>query len=80
MSARSKIQAPAKTEARVGKVDPRKATAADVAAIAERLERNDYPTVFGALEDWHTLRAIAFYAPELVAPYAHLLEWEVDED
>ncbi|MFS8800132.1 MULTISPECIES: DUF2555 domain-containing protein [unclassified Synechococcus] len=76
MSARSKskVEAPAKG------MDPRQFTEAEVAAIAERLERNEYPTVFGCLEDWHALRAVAFYAPHLVAPYAHLLEWEVDED
>jgi len=51
MSARSKVEAR----------DPRQFTAADVAAIAERLERNEYPNVFDCLEDWHTLRAIAFY-------------------
>ncbi|MGQ9836790.1 MAG: DUF2555 domain-containing protein [Cyanobacteriota bacterium] len=77
MSARSKVAAP---EAPVEKLDPRQFTESDVAAIAERLERNEYPTVFGCLKDWHTLRAIAFYSPSLVAPYAHLLEWEVDED
>ncbi|MEN9203275.1 MAG: DUF2555 domain-containing protein [Thermostichus sp. DG_1_6_bins_120] len=74
MSARSQVKAPPKV------VDPCQCTESEVAAIAERLERNDYPTVFGCLEDWHTLRAIAFYNPSLVAPYAHLLEWEVDED
>lgn len=74
MSAQSQVKAPVKG------ADPRQFTESDVAAIAERLERNDYPTVFGCLEDWHALRAIAFYSPSLVAPYAHLLEWEVDED
>lgn len=52
----------------------------EIAEIAERLEENAYPTVFGCLEDWHKLKAAAFYAPDLVAPYAHLLELEVDED
>jgi hypothetical protein len=56
------------------------ATADDVAQIAERLEKNVYPTLFGCLEDWHMLRAIAFHSPDLVAPYAHLLEREIDED
>ena len=55
-------------------------TEAEVAAIAERLEKDDYSTVFGCLEDWHTLKAIAFHQPELVVPYMHLLELEVDED
>jgi hypothetical protein len=60
--------------------DPAQFTAADVAALAERLERNEYNTVFEPLEDWHTLRAVAFHSPELVTPYRHLLELEIDED
>ncbi|MGK7910177.1 MAG: DUF2555 domain-containing protein [Synechococcus sp.] len=52
----------------------------EVAAIAERLDKDEYGTVFGCLDDWHTLKAIAFHQPELVAPYVHLLELEVDED
>ncbi len=55
-------------------------TANDVAVLAERLESNRYDTLFGCLEDWHKLKAIAFYDPVLVEPYAHLLELEVDED
>ncbi len=53
---------------------------AEVAEIAERLEKDEYGTVFGCLDDWHTLKAIAFNQPELVTPYVHLLELEVDED
>lgn len=60
--------------------DLAKVSAAEVAEIAERLERDEYATVFGCLEDWHRLKAIAFYAPSLVEPYAHLLEMEIDED
>ncbi|NJL97392.1 MAG: DUF2555 domain-containing protein [Synechococcaceae cyanobacterium RM1_1_27] len=59
---------------------PEHFSAADVAALAERLERNEYKTVFEPLEDWHTLRAVAFHSPELVTPYRHLLELEIDED
>lgn len=55
-------------------------TAADVAALAERLESDCYESVFDCLEDWHALKAVAFQAPNLVVPYAHLLEMEVDED
>ncbi len=55
-------------------------SAEEVAAIAERLEKDEYGTVFGCLDDWHTLKAIAFHQPELVTPYVHLLELEVDED
>ena len=60
--------------------DPAQFTEAEIAAIADRLEQDDYPTVFGCLEDWHRLKAAAFYFPNLVAPYAHLLEMEIDED
>ncbi|NJK64165.1 MAG: DUF2555 domain-containing protein [Synechococcaceae cyanobacterium SM2_3_1] len=60
--------------------DPASLNAEDIAQIAERLEANRYTTVFGGLEDWHLLRAAAFFLPNLVAPYAHLLEMEVDED
>ena len=55
-------------------------TEVEVAEIAERLERDDYGSVFGCLEDWHALKAIAFHQPELVTLYVHLLELEVDED
>jgi hypothetical protein len=68
MSARSK----SKVEAPTKGMDPRQFTEADVAAIAERLERNEYPTVFGCLEDWHALRAIAFYAPRLGGSLMHI--------
>ncbi|MFS8894715.1 DUF2555 domain-containing protein [Synechococcus sp. O70.1] len=75
MPAQPKVKAPSKG------VDPRQFTAADVAAMAERLERNEYPNLFDCLEDWRLLQAVAFYSPKLVAPYAYLLEWgEVDED
>lgn len=60
--------------------DPTQLTATEVALIAERLEKNSYPTLFGCLEDWHTLKAVAFHSPALAAPYLHLLEFEVDED
>lgn len=60
--------------------DPATFTETEIAEIAERLEKNTYSTVFGCLEDWHKLRAAAFHSPALVAPYAHLLELEIDED
>ncbi|WP_017327973.1 DUF2555 domain-containing protein [Synechococcus sp. PCC 7336] len=59
---------------------PRRYTEAEVAELAERLERDEYTSVFGCLEDWHALKAISFQQPELVVPYVHLLELEVDED
>lgn len=55
-------------------------TEAEIGEIADRLEKNAYPTLFGCLEDWHKLKAAAFHTPHLVAPYAHLLEMEIDED
>ncbi|WP_072623116.1 MULTISPECIES: DUF2555 domain-containing protein [Spirulina] len=51
-------------------------TADDVAALAIRLEQDDYPTPFAALTDWHLLRAIAFHNAKLVEPYLHLLDIE----
>lgn len=51
-------------------------TAEDVAAIAVRLEQDDYPNAFECLNDWHLLRMIAFHRPELVEPYLYLLDLE----
>ncbi|MEO1132366.1 MAG: DUF2555 domain-containing protein [Cyanobacteria bacterium J06639_1] len=55
-------------------------TAEDVAALAQRLEQDRYDSVFDCLDDWHALKAVAYQAPQLAAPYVHLLEMEVDED
>ncbi len=60
--------------------DPRTMTPEQVAEVAERLEANAYTSVFGSLADWHLLKAVAFHNPDLVEPYLHLLELEVDED
>jgi Protein of unknown function (DUF2555) len=51
-------------------------TEADVEELANRLEDDDYDDVFGGLNDWHLLRAIAFQRPSLVDPYLHLLDLE----
>jgi len=48
----------------------------DVAAIADRLERDDYANAFESLNDWHILRALAFKGSELADPYRHLLDVE----
>lgn len=64
----------------VQELDVSAMTAADVAALAERLEKDCYESAFDCLEDWHALKAVAYQAPTLAAPYAHLLEMEVDED
>ncbi|RCL54750.1 MAG: DUF2555 domain-containing protein [Synechococcus sp. MED-G71] len=56
-------------------------TEASVAALAERLELDDYPGAFDGLNDWHLLRALAIHRPELVRPYVHLVDQEpFDED
>ena len=47
-----------------------------VAQLANRLEQDDYDSVFDGLNDWHLLRAIAFQRPELAAPYTYLLDLE----
>lgn len=73
----SPVSAP---ESNLTQEQPQQYTEAEVAAIAERLEQDEYETVFGCLDDWHALKAIAFHQPELVRPYVHLLELEVDED
>jgi hypothetical protein len=55
-------------------------TAADVEALATRLEDDCYTSPFAALEDWHQLRAIAFQRPDLVEPYLHLLDLEAYDE
>ncbi len=47
-----------------------------VAQLANRLEQDDYDSVFDGLNDWHLLRAIAFQRPELAEPYTYLLDFE----
>ena len=52
-----------------------------VAAIARRLEEDDYADAFAGLQDWHLLRALAIHRPDLVQPYRHLIDQEAfDED
>ncbi|WP_448562934.1 protein IsiD [Trichothermofontia sp.] len=55
-------------------------TAADVAELASRLERDEYTNAFAGLEDWHLLRSIAFQRPELVEPYLYLLDMEAYDE
>lgn len=55
-------------------------TPQDVAALARRLEEDDYETPFAALEDWHLLRSLAFQRPELVEPYLYLLDLEAFDE
>jgi uncharacterized protein (DUF849 family) len=55
-------------------------TETDVAALAERLERDDYSDAFEGLNDWHLLRAIAFQRPELAEPYFYLLDMEAYDE
>ena len=54
---------------------------ASMAALAQRLEEDDYPSPFAGLQDWHLLRAVAIHRPELARPYEHLVDQEpFDED
>lgn len=55
-------------------------TETEVAALAERLERDDYTDAFEGLNDWHLLRAIAFQRPELAEPYVYLLDMEAYDE
>jgi hypothetical protein len=55
-------------------------TEADVAAIAVRLEADEYTDTFEELRDWHLLRAIAFQRPELAEPYYYLLDMEAFDE
>jgi hypothetical protein len=54
---------------------------AAIAALARRLEEDDYPNAFASLQDWHLLRALAIHRPDLAQPYVHLVDQEpFDED
>jgi hypothetical protein len=55
-------------------------TPEEVAAIAHRLEHDEYVNAFACLQDWHLLRAIAFHRPELVEPYIYLLDMEAYDE
>ena len=51
------------------------------AALARRLEEDDYPSPFDSLADWHLLRALAIHRPDLTLAYHHLVDQEpFDED
>ena len=60
--------------------DIAKYTAADIASLAERLEKDEYSNPFEALRDWHLLRAIAFQRQELAEPYLYLLDLEANDE
>jgi len=47
-----------------------------VAALAQRLEEDDYPNAFDSLADWHLMRSLAIHHPELARPYVHLVDQE----
>lgn len=55
-------------------------TVEEVAAIATRLEQDEYSNAFEGLQDWHLLRAIAFRRPDLVEPYLYLLDLEAYDE
>tara|TARA_B100000989_G_C19468712_1_gene439631 strand:- start:143 stop:364 length:222 start_codon:yes stop_codon:yes gene_type:complete len=44
--------------------------------FAKRLKEDEYMTPFDGLKDWHLLRALAIYRPELTTDYIHLLDQE----
>ncbi|NCR60565.1 MAG: DUF2555 domain-containing protein [Microcystis aeruginosa LL13-06] len=60
--------------------DIAKYTAADIASLAERLEKDEYSNPFEALRDWHLLRAIAFQRQELAESYLYLLDIEAYDE
>ncbi|MGB3404942.1 MAG: DUF2555 domain-containing protein [Microcoleaceae cyanobacterium] len=60
--------------------DISKLTPEDIAALAVRLEQDDYNTPFEGLNDWHLLRTIAFQRPELIEPYLYLLDIEAYDE
>ena len=45
---------------------------ASTAALAQRLEEDDYPSAFDGLADWHLMRALAIHRPELEIGRAHV--------
>ncbi len=61
-------------------LDATKLTEAEVEALANRLELDEYDNVFEGLQDWHLLRAIAFQCPDMVEPYLHLLDLEAFDE
>ena len=54
--------------------------AAAVAALARRLEEDDYDDAFAGLDDWHLLRALAIHRPDLTRPYDHLIDQEAFDE
>lgn len=60
--------------------DVAKMTATEIAALAQRLDRDEYTSPFEGLQDWHLLRAIAFQRPEMVEPYLYLLDLEAYDE
>ncbi len=61
-------------------VDPQDFNASDVAALAERLERDEYDNAFEGLSDWHILRSLAFKGSALIEPYRYLLDLEAFDE
>ena len=61
-------------------IDPQDFNASDVAALADRLELDDYDNAFESLSDWHILRSLAFKGSALVEPYRYLLDLEAFDE
>lgn len=65
---------------RFSEQDVARITVPEVAALAQRLEQDEYTSPFEGLDDWHLLRAIAFQRPEMVEPYLYLLDLEAYDE
>ncbi|WP_088890103.1 protein IsiD [Leptolyngbya ohadii] len=57
-----------------------KITDTELAALATRLEQDEYTSPFEGLQDWHLLRAVAFQRPEMIEPYVYLLDLEAYDE
>jgi hypothetical protein len=75
-----KLSPMTKHDTELPSVDVTKLTEEDVAQIAQRLEKDDYATIFESLQDWHILRTLAFQRSQLVEPYLHLLDIEAFDE
>ena len=73
-------QANEQSNEQVNEIDIDKLTAADVAKLADRLEKDEYSNAFESLQDWHVLRTLAFNRAELIEPYYHLLDLEAFDE
>lgn len=64
------------THSPASSIDLSQITPEEVAALAARLENDEYNNPFDGLKDWHMLRTIAFQREDLAEPYLYLLDLE----